>query len=367
MLLEYPDTPPLVGSFRLPLILVEISIVLLAFDVAGIYFKKYTALKNTLKATRIHAAWVCLFLGYGAMEFCYWLADFYTMSTTGRYLYLQLGYFCAASGTFFFIYHVEHLVFVSRYRIFTKIYAGLYIVLIILIVVAFFIDVGSLVQVFTATFWIPNIGLVARYLFQIIKLSRGSIRTRSLFVIIGSTMLILGMLGNADIVYRAFGWGMRFLADLFQGIGIIVMTWSSMNLPTWKELEWKNDLDSLYVMYKGGTLAYEYDFGKSGRGIDKQQSSITVAQLEAARLSLDSELKSGELKILDFKEKKIYFETGEFITVIIVATTESRKIDLLIKKIRKEFEKLFRDQLPDWDGDHDVFFAATSLIGRILS
>jgi hypothetical protein len=101
MILAFPDNPPLVGPYRLPLMLIEISIVLVAIDIAVIYIKKYKTLKNSLKSTRIHAAWVCLFLGYAEMEFWYWLADFYTTSTEKGIMLYSLDIFARQPGHFF--------------------------------------------------------------------------------------------------------------------------------------------------------------------------------------------------------------------------------------------------------------------------
>ena len=192
-------------------------------------------------------------------------------------------------------------------------------------------------------------------------------RTMVLLVLVGFVLLILGIFGGTDIAQRTIGWGIRFLADFFQIIGTGMIAWFSSNLPTWKELEWRNELDSLYIIFKGGILAYEYDFGEEGIDLNSQRSSIVVSVLEASRLLLDSALKTGELKILDFKEKKIYFEPGTLITVIIVAKAELDTISFLIKKIRKEFEKTFREILPNWNGERDVFIPATATIGQILS
>jgi len=364
-MLDFPNDLPLTGVYRLPLMLIDIGIVLVSLDVAAIYMKKSLMSKNSLKSTRIHAAWISLFLGYAGMEFWYWLADFYTNSVIERYHLNQFGYFCAATGAFFYIYYVEQLAFVSKRRIFTMMFSVLYAILIILIFIAFFIDIGTIVQYFVASFWIPNIGLLSRYLFMISKYSKGTIHATP--VMVGLIVLILGILGSTDVMFRALGWPIRFLGDSFQILGTIMIALFSSSLPTWKELEWKNELDSLYVIYKGGTLAYEYDFGEGMFGFNAQQSAVVVSVLEASRMLLNSALKTGELKILDFKEKKIYFEPGEFITILIVAKTELDTINFLIKKIRKEFEKSFRDILPNWDGESDVFYPATSIIGKILS
>jgi hypothetical protein len=291
----------------------------------------------------------------------------YTTTMDQRYHLLQFGYLSAATGAFFYIYFIEQLAYITKRRTFTVLFGVLYVALIVMIVIALIADLGTFVQYFAASFWLPNFGFMFVYIYKINRFSIGEFRRFTVLIVIGFAILIVGVLGSTDVIQRALGLGVRLLADLFQLGGIVLVGWYSSRLPSWKELGWETALDSLYIIYKGGVLAYEYDFNEASQGIGHPRASAAVSALEAVRLLLDQAVSSGQLKIIDFKEKKLFFEVGNYITVIIVANEQLDTLDFLITKIRKEIEKAFSDMLPTWNGDSAEFRPATTIINRILS
>jgi len=347
--------------------LLNIGIIIAALNVALIYIKKYVTLRDSVKGTRVHAAWASLFLGYAMMILFYLLGAMYTTTMYQRYHCLHLGYLSAATGAFFFIYYIEQLPYIARRRVFTALFGVLYVALVIMIIIGFIVDLGTFLQWFAASFWVPNFGFIIGYIYKINKLSIGKLRRLSVLVAIGFAILILGILGSTDAVQRPLGLGVRLLADTFQLGGVVTVGWFSSRLPSWKEIEWEIALDSLYIIYKGGVLAYEYDFHAASHGTSQTRTAAAVSTLEAIRLLFDQAVKSGELKIIDFKDKKLYIEAGDYITVVIVANQQLDSLDFIIEKIRKEIEKEFANILPTWNRDSAEFAPATTIISRILS
>nr|MDO8113737.1 hypothetical protein [Candidatus Sigynarchaeota archaeon] len=346
---------------------IRLILLILALNVALIYLKKYISLKGSVKETRMHAAWFWLFLGVAGMVFWFLYADLYATTFTVRYHFFQLGYVAGSTGCLFFMYYIEQLVYVMRYRIFTVLFGIIYVVFLVITALAYFIEISRFVQNFATYFWIPIAGLSFKYLYKINRLSFGKYRSWSVFVILGFAVIIFGYLGSTDAILVTLGLGAGTASLLLQIGGVVLTAWYSFKLPSWKELEWKNSIDSLYVIYHGGVFAYEYDFGKGATEANLGSRSVTVSMLEASRFLLDEAMKTGELKIIDFKNKKIYFESGEYITVIMVTNVQLDTLNFLMRKICQEFERAFASVLPDWNGDSEVFAPATSLIGRILS
>ncbi|NMC07067.1 MAG: hypothetical protein GYA24_17760 [Candidatus Lokiarchaeota archaeon] len=367
MIVNYPDTVPLTGPFRIPLMLLNICLVIASLNVALIHVKKHVTLRDSIKGTRVHAAWASLFLGYALMISCYFIGMLYTSTLDQRYKFLQVGYVCGATGGFFYIYYIEQLAYITRRRTFTLIFGTLYVVLVCMFFTALIVDLGNIVQLFMTSFWIPNLGFMIVYLYKINKLSIGKLRRMVSLVVTGFCLLILGVLGSTDAVQRPLGLGVRLLADACQVGGVIMVGWYSSKLPSWKELEWETALDSLYIVYKGGVLAYEYEFNEASHNTGQPRAAAAVSALEAVRLLLDQVVDSGQLKIIDFKKKKLFFDIGDYITVIMVANEQLDTLDFLIRKIRKEIEKAFAGMLPTWDGTSASFAPATRIINRILS
>ncbi len=363
----YPDSVPLEGPFRLPIMLLNLGIFLATLHVALIYVKKYITLKDSVKGTRVHAAWASLFLGYGMMILFYWFGALYTSSLNERSHLLPFGYLSAASGTFFFIFNIEQLTYITVRRVFTMVFGILYIVLLVIIPISFIVDLGNFLQYFAGIFWIPAICFVTFYIYKINKLSRGKLQNIAFFVLTGFLMLIFGSLGSTDWVQRLLGLGIRVLADIFQLGGVVIIGISSFRVPTWKELGWEKAFDSLFVIYKGGILLYEHQFGNARPQIYDGKMDTAVSVLEATRNLLNTVIGSGELKVLDFDKRKLYFETGEHVTVVAVTNQELETLGFIIHKIRVEFEHAYASLLPNWNGDYSVFSATSAMINRILS
>jgi hypothetical protein len=347
--------------------LINLTLVLAALNVSLIYLKKYVTLKDSVKGTRVHAAWASLFLGYAMMILFYWFGALYTSSLDERYHVLQFGYLSAATGGFFFIYHVEQLTYLSVRRVFTPMFGILYITLVVLMAIAFIVDLGNIVQYFATSFWVPNLGFIAVFLYKMNRLSRGKLRGVSFFMMGGFAFLILGILGSTDLIQRSLGLGTRVLADAFQIVGVVIIGAFSARVPTWKELEWEKAFDSLLVIYKGGLLLYEHKFGDARSRIDGGKVATAVSVLEATRMFLTTAIGSGELKVLDFDKRKLYFETGKYVTVVTVANQELDTLGFIIHKIRIGFERGFASSLVDWNGDSSVFDTASAMINRIMS
>jgi hypothetical protein len=367
MIMAYPDTVPLDGPFRLPLLILNLGLILAALNVALLYIKKYITLKDSVKGTRVHAAWFSLFLGYAVMVLMYWFGALYTSRLADRFHVLQFGYLSAATGALFFIFFIEQLTYITARRVFTLVFGALYVVLVILTLVSFVIDLGNFIQYFATCFWIPNLGFIGVYMHKINQLSRGALRGIAFFMLLGFVLLILGILGSTDIIQRSLGLGIRLLADIFQIGGVLIIGIFSTRVPSWKELEWVRALHSLFVIYKGGILIYEHEFGDEGLRIDQGKVTTAVSVLEATRMFLNAAIDSGELKIIDFQEKKLYFETGEHVTVVMVVNEQLETIRFMIHKIRSEFEKMFASILHEWSGDASEFTPASAMINQVLS
>ena len=363
--MAYPDTLPLEGPFRIPLLLIDTTIVFACLLVALEFLKKYRNTRDTVKNTLMYRAWASLFIGFMVTAAIYVISDFAVPSIMLRIDILQYAYFSGATGGFLYVYYVERLTYITKRRIFTIIMTGLYLTLIALMVADHFISLGNIIQTFATSFWIPAIGLSMMYTYKINKLSLGKLKKYSFALIFGFVMLILGLMGATDVMTRIFGLGFRLAADSLQIAGIILITTFALKLPSWKELEWRKAARKAYFIYKGGMLLHEHSFGDN---IDASKNSLLIASvLETAKTVLQQSLESGQLKIIDLEDKKIYFQQGKWIMVALVANEQLDSLEFLASKITREFERFFEEQLVNWNGDTDIFQLTATLIPTILN
>ncbi|MFX0099491.1 MAG: hypothetical protein ACFFCS_07910 [Candidatus Hodarchaeota archaeon] len=369
-ILTYPDTLPLPPPFRISLLFLDITLAFVSLNLALIYINKYMTLKDSLKGTKLHLAWFSLFSGLGITFIIYVVGDFFSTSIEQRLEIFRYAYIVGGIGDFFFIYFIEKLSYISKNRIFTKILLVLLITLVFLNFLADFfadyLDIGIIIQAFTTSFWVPNLGLTIRYFLKVNRESLGKFKTQTIVMLVGFIMLILGMMGATDVMTRYVGLGFRTAADILTICAMLTLAFFSLKIPSWNELDWRDSIYSLYFIYKGGIITYSYDF-KEYAEKEGLTAGLTAGALESSKLILDGVLKEGELKVIDSQDKKIYYEPGLYITTVIIADAQLESLEILAQKISDEFESFFADNLPTWDGDNAIFLPARALIEEIFS
>ncbi|MFX0100975.1 MAG: hypothetical protein ACFFCS_15475 [Candidatus Hodarchaeota archaeon] len=364
MIFDYPKDVPITGPCRFPALLFYVVIILESFNICVIFFRHYLQHKENLRGTLMHVAWGALFTGFALMCLVYIFSDFYTENNEQRYFIMQFGYVCGSAGCFAMIFIIERVQIFYKRRIFTHILGIAFIILIILIIISFTVPLGNLVQFFANFFWLPIIGFMFGYFIKIGRMVKGKLRLNTIIMFIGAFSLILGVIGATDMVLRTLGALFLPISQLLQIIGIFLISVFSLRLPSWQEIEYKNAIYSLMVIYKGGELLFEHDFIEH----DKRISSIIVAgSIESSTTLLEGVFKTGTLKVLDLEQKKILLEKGENITIALVAEAQLESLEFLLHATRMEFESFFSAELEDWKGDKDIFKPARYIIEKIFA
>ncbi len=347
---------------RLLLILIEVCMALVGIHLSFKFFKNYATLKETSRGSRMHAAWGWLFIGYAATIAIYLVADFYTDTRYPtdwqyRFDWLEFGYLALATGCLFYIFNIESVGIIKTKHVFSIMFGVLYFILILLLIMSVFMRLvsGDFVQLFAIAFLVPMILLFFIYTARINQLIKGKLKAYSAAMIIGLLVFILGWMGATDIVIKNFGIGnwMRLIADLMQIGGLSVLGWFFSLLPSWREIEWRASMKSLFVIYRGGTCVYQHDF--TGRAESTDSNLMMGGVVEMVKSVLDQVLLPGTLKVFDFKDKKMVLEQGKNISVAVVADSVSESLEYVLHDFVNRFEVFFGKVLDDWSGDSSVF------------
>ncbi len=337
-------------------------------QIAFKFLKNYRTLQDTLRGSRMHAAWFGLFLTYSITTFIYIMADLFTVTEGERATLLETGYTIVATGALYYIYNIERIAIIKTKRVFTVMFAILYVVLLVLFPLSVFgIIEHGLVQYFALSFWVPMSMLFFTYAGKLNRLIKGRLKIFSGLMIVGLVLLIVGFLGATDVAIENLGMWVRLFGDSLQISGVIMMGIFFSLLPSWREIEWKETVESLYVIYKGGVPIFTYDFkADEVKGEDESQSSMRVAQtLEVVGSLLNEVLNKGSLKILDMGTKKVIVEQGEHVLFALVADAELDSLKILLRNFRIAFERFFHD-IENWSGDPSEFDLASVLVGKIF-
>ena len=375
-MMAFPETLPIDGPLRPILLILEILLMLIGFQAALRSFKNYKELQDTIKGSRMHLAWFVLFFAYSFTIFIYIIADFFILDENVRFQGLQYGYITAAIGAFVFVYNIEAIGIINTKRVITIVFSALFVLLIFLFILSQFFGLvdGTLIQYFATIFWIPMTILFLVYTIKLNKLIRGKLKIYSTLLIIGIIIFILGFVGATDFAIENVGIGLyiRIIADLLAIGSIIIMSLFFSLLPSFRELEWKTSLISLFVVYKGGLCVFEHHFNEQrekNENPDGDFSSGTMmvgSVLEMIKSVLNTVLKKGDLKVLDLEDKKILLEQGTKIQVAMVTSEELDSSKFLLNKFLREFESFYGNILENWDGDTSAFEPAKGLITRIF-
>jgi hypothetical protein len=373
-MLEFPDTLPLgiewpdINPIRIVLLLAEIACVIFGLHLAYKFFKNYRTLHDTVHGSRMHAAWGWLFFGYAITQIIYIIADFYAMDQPTRDIYIILGYLSVSTGALFYIFNIEGVGVIKSRHAFTIIFGALYVTLIVMVVLYFSAVMVSftLIQVFSTSFWVPMLLLFLIYTGKINKLVRGKMHVYSTMMVIGILTFSLGFIGATDAAIRNLGGlAIRLLADILTiaGIGMLGLFFSM--LPSWREIEWRAALKTLFVVYKGGIVIYQHDFEKQSDDMNSSTMMMVGGALEMVK-SLLQQVTSGQLKVLDFQDKKMLLEQGETAMVVMIADTESESLSFLLHEYLIRFERFFQPILVDWPGDIADFTPAKALLHQVF-
>jgi len=374
VMMTFPDTLPLgivwpnIDPIRIVILLTEIACIIFGLHISFKFFKNYRTLHDTVHGSRMHAAWGWLFFTYAITQILYIFSDFYALTIATRNLYIAFGYTSVTTGALFFIYYIESVGVIKSRHVFTIAFSALYAVLIVLLVLYISTQLIPfvLVQTFSISFWVPMILLFLTYTIKVNKLVRGKMHAYSISMIIGILLFCLGFMGATDIVIRNLGGlPIRLLADIFSitGIGMLGLFFSL--LPSWREIEWRAALKSMFVIYKGGITIYQHDFEMELDDINQSTMMMIGGALEMVK-SLLEQVTSGKLKVLDFKDKKILLEQGESVMVVMIADMESESLSFLLHEFLVRFERFFQPILDDWPGDLADFAPAKALVKEIF-
>ncbi|MFX0100984.1 MAG: hypothetical protein ACFFCS_15520 [Candidatus Hodarchaeota archaeon] len=358
--------PPVEGVIRIPLLLLEATLVFISFRVSLLFFKYYKKLQDSVKGTKMHAAWCGLFLGYSIMAFIYIIADYFILDYFIRTNYLQIAYLAVATGAFSFTYFMEKLAIVHTRRIFTILFGILFVIMIVMIFLSHFItELIDINQYFTYTFMLPMIGLFFFYLYKLNTLLPSKLKIYTFSLVLFILVFVFGFLGATDFAIENFGMGImsRLLGICLQIFGVLIIAFFFLRLPTWNELEWKDTLHSIIVFYTGGISMYQHDFKQKGKEINP---ILISGALEMVTSLLNEVLPQGELKVLDIQEKKILVKQGVYISVAMIADAKLESLELLLAAFLTEFEQYFGQYLPDWEGDTDIFAPTKAIIKKIF-
>lgn len=362
---EYPDTVPIV-NLRMPIMFTSATCIYIGLHLAFLLFKYYKKNKDSTVETRLHLAWFSVYLSFSFMFIIYMVSDLFALTREFREQVLHVGYITVGTGGLFFVYNFEKLEFINTKRIITGVLLVLFAILVGLIVHYYITGTWGPAQYFSYSFNIPLFILFSIYVIKIFRKLPWKQKIYTLLIISGLVLFMLGFLMTTDAIIIALGIGTAsyLIGQVVMCCSLVIIALFNFKIPTWRELEWRDALRSLFIIYKGGTLLYQHDFKQQD---DRKYNAMMIAgALEMIRNILGEVMNSDELETMDIEDKKIMMIQGTHVIIAILVTKNLKSMKYLLRMVLDEFESLFGNVLEKWHGDTDVFEPTVHLIEKIF-
>lgn len=136
-------------------------------------------------------------------------------------------------------------------------------------------------------------------------------------------------------------------------------------LPSKEEIEWKTSLQEFFcITSTNGICIYHYNFLEESN-IDPQLFAGGISGV----CSLVQEMTQSQkrTKVIDQEDKTLLLEFGDYITCVLLCTSNLHILRNKLKEIIQEIEFLFKDELVHWTGKIDIFNPIGKLIKRYFT
>ncbi len=366
---------PIIGFIRAPLLIIEWIFANITFELGLIFILKYrkTELKNLQEL-----GYASMFFGYsGQWYFNIW-SDYYSSQTiihpfylwsqgSYRLLFLNLGYFSVMVGALFFIYFIEKYKIVLYRKFF---FTFCFLLLILICTIAFFINL-TLNQSLTVLLWPIFLFFYIFFVFDLVKKAqKEKLFYGSIKLIIPVLALAGGYLLTRAIMTDIFGLTIRLIGSLLQLVSISLMYYVFGTIPPFSEFEWKDKIEDIYLIEKGGIALFHKNFLK--RKSDLVEDHLISGAISTVSIMLQEFFAEGApekegFSIIKKKGKIIIIYSGEFVNCVVICKEELNFIKYYIKKFVQKFETLYHNVLVEWNGDTNIFSPVETLIDDYFS
>ncbi|MBD3229689.1 MAG: hypothetical protein GF329_16025 [Candidatus Lokiarchaeota archaeon] len=349
---------PISGPLRMPLLILELMIIYITFEVSVYFFIKYRRnLRRSMKSST-NFDWAMIFVCFGLTFIFYVIANFYA---TNRDLFLFYGYLSLNIGSLIFSVHLEYLKVIKTKFIFTIVFSSF----LVLYLTTFFIDF-SLTKAVAISIFVPVSVIFIVYFYTIFSKIRHKYRNKGIGLIIGIILVILGYAATSDISLDLFGGiYIRLIGDILMLVAIFMIAIFANSIPSFSsELDWHKKLKYIFVINSSGICLYSENF--------QEKSEINELLLSGAVMSIQTFIREimteySNLKVISKGSDVFIIEKGDEITCVLIAEQELEILKNLLYKFVISFEDFFGDILKGWSGELDLFSPTIKLIDEIFT
>ncbi len=139
-------------------------------------------------------------------------------------------------------------------------------------------------------------------------------------------------------------------------------------LPSREELDWKNKIEYLLVVNKGGLPLYSERLSRHGAEQARPDEMLVSGAISGiTELVREISQREAKMKVIQQEGYCIMLEEGRDIIVALMALEELKEIRRRLQDFLEEFERFFGRLVTEWGGDPAVFSPTAEIVARHFS
>lgn len=337
---------PITGPLRLSLLSIEWAIILFCLEWVVFFWRRVRIRRDEFRSIQ-ERAYLWLFLGYAINWLFFIISDYYCEIPEVRLIFLNFGYLGLMLGAFFFINIIEKELVFYRKFLFTYIYCGIFIIYFFVLFLA--IQFTSFVAF---SFWPLFFTFCILYMLKLTSKSHVKKVTRNIPIeflrfFVGLFVLMIGFGLGTDWVSTTLGMEFRFFGDVLQIIGLALLSLFFISVPSFSEYDWKDNIESLFVLTRTGTCIYEKLFKTIDEKTDKNLISAGLASIS---ILLEHLVDKERSSIIKKEERTIIIYAGNYVYGVIICDKNLKSLKIMIEKLVNLVEILYSNILEEWKG-----------------
>jgi hypothetical protein len=346
---------PVTENLRMPLLILQWVFAFIAFELALIFLLKYRREESHLKLSD-ELGYAGLFFGISFMQFLFIFGNFFATISSLRNLYLGLGCIVIIIGACFFMGVMEKSrLYVYKRFLFTI--CGL--VVLIVSIITFFIDLKLLQFIFYGIWPILFIFFVIHFgnFFK----GAEDFKTQFTKFIPLLFLMMLGILLNTEYIMRFIGLELGLIGSICEFCAIGGLAYFFIKLPPFSEFEWKDTVEELLIMTKGGVCIYHQYF------VDKVShlSDVMISgALIGVNIMLDelTSTKQRGISVIKKRDKTVNIFSANSLVGVLITSEELNTVIYRLKEFIQKIENIYQNLLVKWDGHIEVFTGLEDLV-----
>ena len=180
---------------------------------------------------------------------------------------------------------------------------------------------------------------------------------------IGCILFVAGAAASRVVQYLPGSMTLIPLAYSIETIGVMLLGIGAWKSPNLSEIEWQNKLINLYAISPTGICLFKHAF----KPVETMDSLLVGGGITSI-VKMVKEMTKSEQKLSIIKQtnRNMFLEYGKYVTVVLLVEEEFEILRQKLKEFLLLFEEFFRDILPSWKNDLQIFTPAEVLVEKIF-